>query len=181
MPGFLGPQAHFTALYGKALTTAKTSKKDSKEAQAGLLAMDGLHKQVSPPPILTPLSCVGSPHMHLPTRIGQEPACSEQRVQRGPCLDSADLRTLFGICWSRNTPKGIGLTPSMQPWPFVCEACFTVVYLMVCTRFRLIMKLLTCPERASGEKSVCCYKLRHSVRYTAPHLCTNTHSPAHTR
>ena len=46
MPGFLGPQAHFTALYGKALTTAKASKRDSKEAQAGLLAMEGLHKQV---------------------------------------------------------------------------------------------------------------------------------------
>ena len=46
MPGFLGSQARFAALYGKALTTAKTSKKDSKEAQAGLLAMEGLHKQV---------------------------------------------------------------------------------------------------------------------------------------
>jgi len=48
MPGFLGTQARFTALYGKALTTARTSKKDSKEAQAGLLAMEGLHKQVHP-------------------------------------------------------------------------------------------------------------------------------------
>ena len=46
MPGFLGTQARFAALYGKALTTAKISKKDSKEAQAGLLAMEGLHKQV---------------------------------------------------------------------------------------------------------------------------------------
>ncbi|KAL0040872.1 hypothetical protein WJX79_008076 [Trebouxia sp. C0005] len=48
MPGFLGTQARFTALYGKALTTARTSRKDSKEAQAGLLAMEGLHKQVKP-------------------------------------------------------------------------------------------------------------------------------------
>ena len=46
MPGFLGPQARFSALYGKALTSARTSKKESKEAQAGLLAMEGLHKQV---------------------------------------------------------------------------------------------------------------------------------------
>ena len=46
MPGFLGTQARFAAQYGKALTTAKTSKKGSKEAQAGLLAMEGLHKQV---------------------------------------------------------------------------------------------------------------------------------------
>ena len=48
MPGFLGTQARFTALYGKALTSARTCKKDSKEAQAGLLAMEGLHKQVCP-------------------------------------------------------------------------------------------------------------------------------------
>ncbi len=48
MPGFLGSQARFSALYGKALTSARTSKKDSKEAQAGLLAMEGLHKQVHP-------------------------------------------------------------------------------------------------------------------------------------
>jgi TATA-binding protein-associated factor len=54
MPGFLGTQARFTALYGKALTTARTSKKDSKEAQAGLLAMEGLHKQVHS--FLAPLS-----------------------------------------------------------------------------------------------------------------------------
>ena len=49
MPGFLGSQARFTSLYGKALTSARTSKKDSKEAQAGLLAMDALHKQVGLP------------------------------------------------------------------------------------------------------------------------------------
>ena len=59
MPGFLGPQARFTALYGKALTTAKTSKSDSKEAQAGLLAMEGLHNQVGvlPLPLPLPLPC----------------------------------------------------------------------------------------------------------------------------
>ena len=58
MPGFLGPQARFTALYGKALTTAKTSKKDSKGAQAGLLAMEGLHKQV-------PTSVLDQLHLHF--------------------------------------------------------------------------------------------------------------------
>lgn len=46
MPGFLGSQARFGSLYGKALSSARTSKKDSREAQAGLLALDALHKQV---------------------------------------------------------------------------------------------------------------------------------------
>ncbi len=47
--GFLGSQRAFNALYGKALAAAKGSKKGSKEAEAGLLSMEGLHKQVSPP------------------------------------------------------------------------------------------------------------------------------------
>lgn len=85
MPGFLGPQAHFTALYGKALTTAKTSKKDSKEAQAGLLAMDGLHKQVSAPapPILPVLSCGGSQPTLFAKQNQSRAACSVQWVHNG--------------------------------------------------------------------------------------------------
>ena len=47
--GFLGSQRAFNALYGKALAAAKGSKKGSKEAEAGLLSMEGLHKQVRSP------------------------------------------------------------------------------------------------------------------------------------
>lgn len=46
MPGFLGTEALFNRRFGKALAQAKTSKRGSAEAQAGLLAVDGLHKQV---------------------------------------------------------------------------------------------------------------------------------------
>ena len=45
MPGFLGTHAAFNARYGKALAAAKGSKTGSPEAQAGLLAMESLHKQ----------------------------------------------------------------------------------------------------------------------------------------
>ena len=48
MPGFLGPQRDFDARYGKALAAAKYSRKGSREAEAGLLAVDQLHKQVMP-------------------------------------------------------------------------------------------------------------------------------------
>ena len=44
--GFLGSERAFNALYGKALAAAKGSKKGSKEAEAGLLSVEGLHKQV---------------------------------------------------------------------------------------------------------------------------------------
>jgi len=48
MPGFLGSQAAFNAQFGKALKSGRTSKTGSSEAQAGLLAMEGLHKQAIP-------------------------------------------------------------------------------------------------------------------------------------
>lgn len=48
MPGFLGSHAAFQARYGRALAASRGSKAGSPEAQAGLLAMDGLHKQVGP-------------------------------------------------------------------------------------------------------------------------------------
>ena len=46
MPGFLGNEAAFNAAYGQALSQARTSTKGSMQAQAGLLAMERLHKQV---------------------------------------------------------------------------------------------------------------------------------------
>ena len=48
MPGFLGTHAAFNARYGKALAASKGSKTGSPAAQAGLLAMEGLHKQARP-------------------------------------------------------------------------------------------------------------------------------------
>ena len=51
MPGFLGSERAFNAQYGKALAAAKASKRGSKEAEAGLLSMEGLHKQVQHVPV----------------------------------------------------------------------------------------------------------------------------------
>jgi len=47
MPGFLGSEAAFNSQFGKALKSGRNSKTGSSEAQAGLLAMEGLHKQAS--------------------------------------------------------------------------------------------------------------------------------------
>lgn len=49
MPGFLGSEAAFNAQFGKALKSGRASKTGSSEAQAGLLAMEGLHKQACAP------------------------------------------------------------------------------------------------------------------------------------
>ncbi|XP_027098373.1 TATA-binding protein-associated factor BTAF1 isoform X1 [Coffea arabica] len=48
MPGFLGTERQFQATYGKPLLAARDPKCSSKDAEAGALAMEALHKQVMP-------------------------------------------------------------------------------------------------------------------------------------
>ncbi|CBI40030.3 unnamed protein product, partial [Vitis vinifera] len=48
MPGFLGTERQFQATYGKPLQAARDSKCSAKDAEAGALAMEALHKQVMP-------------------------------------------------------------------------------------------------------------------------------------
>ncbi|CAN6696823.1 unnamed protein product [Malus baccata var. baccata] len=48
MPGFLGTERQFQAAYGKPLVAARDPKCSAKDAEAGALAMEALHKQVMP-------------------------------------------------------------------------------------------------------------------------------------
>ncbi|KAL6194990.1 hypothetical protein ACLB2K_030612 [Fragaria x ananassa] len=48
MPGFLGTERQFQANYGKPLVAARDPKCSAKDAEAGALAMEALHKQVMP-------------------------------------------------------------------------------------------------------------------------------------
>ncbi|CAI0385042.1 unnamed protein product [Linum tenue] len=48
MPGFLGTELQFQATYGKPLLAARDAKCSAKDAEAGALAMEALHKQVMP-------------------------------------------------------------------------------------------------------------------------------------
>ncbi|KAI3435532.1 hypothetical protein D9Q98_001597 [Chlorella vulgaris] len=48
MPGLLGSERQFNARYGRTLQAARVSKRGSAEAEAGLLAVEGLHRQVTP-------------------------------------------------------------------------------------------------------------------------------------
>ncbi|EFJ48604.1 hypothetical protein VOLCADRAFT_74566 [Volvox carteri f. nagariensis] len=48
MPGFLGQERTFRAKFGKALQEARVSKRGSREAEAGLLALEGLHRSLLP-------------------------------------------------------------------------------------------------------------------------------------
>ncbi|KAF6253887.1 SNF2 family N-terminal domain-containing protein [Scenedesmus sp. NREL 46B-D3] len=48
MPGFLGAERDFNSRFGRVVSAARYSKKGSREAEAGTLALDALHKQVMP-------------------------------------------------------------------------------------------------------------------------------------
>ncbi|GMN49583.1 hypothetical protein TIFTF001_018736 [Ficus carica] len=48
MPGFLGTERQFQATYGKPLLASRDPKCSAKDAEAGVLAMEALHKQVMP-------------------------------------------------------------------------------------------------------------------------------------
>ncbi|CAN4076462.1 unnamed protein product [Withania somnifera] len=48
MPGFLGTERQFQASYGKPLLASRDPKCSAKDAEAGVLAMEALHKQVMP-------------------------------------------------------------------------------------------------------------------------------------
>jgi hypothetical protein len=45
-PGTAGTERAFNSRYGRAVAAAKYSKRGSREADAGVLAVDALHKQV---------------------------------------------------------------------------------------------------------------------------------------
>eukprot|EP00794_Sanderia_malayensis_P009222 gene9222-10196_t len=48
MPGFLGTEKQFVAKFGKPILQSRDAKSSSKEQEAGVLAMEALHRQVLP-------------------------------------------------------------------------------------------------------------------------------------
>ncbi|KAG8435264.1 hypothetical protein GDO86_013278 [Hymenochirus boettgeri] len=48
MPGFLGTEQQFAARYGKPILASRDARSSSREQEAGVLAMEALHRQVLP-------------------------------------------------------------------------------------------------------------------------------------
>lgn len=78
MPGFLGTERQFQTTYGKPLLAAKDSKCSAKDAEAGVLAMEALHKQVMPFLLRRTKDEVLS---DLPEKIIQDRYCNLSPVQ----------------------------------------------------------------------------------------------------
>ncbi|KAK9093560.1 hypothetical protein Syun_028471 [Stephania yunnanensis] len=78
MPGFLGTERQFQARYGKPLLASRDSKCSAKDAEAGVLAMEALHKQVMPFLLRRTKDEVLS---DLPEKIIQDRYCDLSAVQ----------------------------------------------------------------------------------------------------
>ncbi|KAJ8763174.1 hypothetical protein K2173_025559 [Erythroxylum novogranatense] len=78
MPGFLGTERQFQATYGKPLLAARDPKCSAKDAEAGALAMEALHKQVMPFLLRRTKDEVLS---DLPEKIIQDRYCNLSPVQ----------------------------------------------------------------------------------------------------
>ncbi|KAJ4974502.1 hypothetical protein NE237_007676 [Protea cynaroides] len=78
MPGFLGSERQFQVTYGKPLAAARDPKCSAKDAEAGALAMEALHKQVMPFLLRRTKDEVLS---DLPEKIIQDRYCDLSSVQ----------------------------------------------------------------------------------------------------
>ncbi|KAI3468468.1 hypothetical protein Pfo_025131 [Paulownia fortunei] len=78
MPGFLGTERQFQATYGKPLLAARDPKCSAKDAEAGVLAMEALHKQVMP---FLLRRTKGEVLSDLPEKIIQDRYCDLSPIQ----------------------------------------------------------------------------------------------------
>ncbi|KAK9823112.1 hypothetical protein WJX72_000353 [[Myrmecia] bisecta] len=115
MPGFLGSEESFNALYGKALRVAKVSKRGSKEAQAGLLAVEGLHKKIMPFVMRRTKDAVLK---DLPPKIIQDVYCDASPLQQRLYEDFAESEASKQIAGALTEACGADSTAAKAPHVF---------------------------------------------------------------
>ncbi|XP_067645807.1 TATA-binding protein-associated factor 172 [Eurosta solidaginis] len=143
MPGFLGTEKQFIARYCRPILASRDSKSSSKEQEAGVLAMEALHRQVLPfllrrvkedvltdlpPKITQDLLCELSP---LQERLYEDFSRTHLNTHLKDCLENMseddniskkahifhDLRYLQNVC---NHPKLV-LTPKHSEYMKIAQ------------------------------------------------------------
>jgi TATA-binding protein-associated factor len=122
MPGFLGSERDFQGRFGRQVSAARYSKRGSKESEAAMLTLDGLHKQVMP---FILRRTKGQVLADLPPKIITDVACPMSAIQAALYEDfyasdalsdvQASLRSVAGgaagaagAAGNSNTGKGGG-------------------------------------------------------------------------
>ncbi|KAF9615352.1 hypothetical protein IFM89_023003 [Coptis chinensis] len=141
MPGFLGTERQFQATYGKPLLASKDAKCSVKDAEAGALAMEALHKQVMPFLLRRTKDEVLS---DLPEKIIQDRYCDLSPVQLKlyEQFSSSDVKreisTLVKINKSEDTAEGNSAPPKATSHVFQA--------------LQYLLKLCSHPLLVVGEK-----------------------------
>lgn len=99
MPGFLGPQRAFHARFGKAVAASRVSYKKgpsmaASTAEAGVLALDSLHRQVMP---FVLRRTKGEVLQDLPPKTVQDVVCDPSELQRALYEDFAASKALEAV------------------------------------------------------------------------------------
>lgn len=94
MPGFLGAERDFNSRFGRVVSAARYSKKGSKEAEAGTLALDALHKQVMP---FILRRTKGQVLQDLPPKIVTDVLCRMSSIQQRLYEDFASSQALSEV------------------------------------------------------------------------------------
>ncbi|XP_008796296.2 TATA-binding protein-associated factor BTAF1 [Phoenix dactylifera] len=140
MPGFLGTERQFQATYGKPLLAAKDSKCSAKDAEAGVLAMEALHKQVMPFLLRRTKDEVLS---DLPEKIIQDRYCDLSPVQL----------KLYEAFSCSDTKKEIStLVKAQENMSTAEEASATKTSSHVFQALKYLLKLCSHPLLVIGDK-----------------------------
>uniref|UniRef100_A0A8C7V465 BTAF1 RNA polymerase II, B-TFIID transcription factor-associated n=1 Tax=Oncorhynchus mykiss TaxID=8022 RepID=A0A8C7V465_ONCMY len=94
MPGFLGTERQFAARYGKPILASRDAKSSSREQEAGVLAMEALHRQVLPFLLRRMKKDV---LQDLPPKIIQDYYCNLSPLQVQLYEDFAKSRAKVGV------------------------------------------------------------------------------------
>ncbi|XP_057511229.1 LOW QUALITY PROTEIN: TATA-binding protein-associated factor BTAF1 [Actinidia eriantha] len=138
MPGFLGTDRQFQATYGKPLLAARDSKCSAKDAEAGALAMEALHKQVMPFLLRRTKDEVLS---DLPEKIIQDRYCDLTPVQ-------LKLYEYFnGSSWRQETSSMANLNELDTG-----EGSTSSVPTQIITVIQHLLKICSHPLLVTGEK-----------------------------
>lgn len=142
MPGFLGTERQFQATYGKPLLAAKDAKCSSKDAEAGVLAMEALHKQVMPFLLRRTKDEVLS---DLPEKIIQDRYCDLSPVQLKlyeQFSGSNANKEISTFVKTSETPDAAGVNAPKKATAHVFQA------------LQYLLKLCSHPLLAIGEKPI---------------------------
>ncbi|XP_005991591.1 TATA-binding protein-associated factor 172 isoform X2 [Latimeria chalumnae] len=94
MPGYLGTERQFAARYGKPILASRDARSSSREQEAGVLAMEALHRQVLPFLLRRMKEDV---LQDLPPKIIQDYYCNLSQLQVQLYEDFAKSRAKYNI------------------------------------------------------------------------------------